>query len=62
MSFTSGGSRLSLCDVSSAFVRLLAAAMMIWSLVAVGIYILCGNHFTVSHMRVDDVTGVQMVW
>ena len=50
------------CDVNSAFVRLLAAAMMIWSLVSVGIHILYGNHFTASHIRVDDVVGVQMVW
>ena len=58
----SGGSRLSLYDVNNDFVRLLATAMMIWSLKAVGIHVLCGNHFDVSHMRVDDVAGVQVLW
>ena len=47
--------------ISSAFVRPLAAAVIIWSLVSVGVRRLCGNHFTSSHMRVDAVTGVQIL-
>jgi len=50
VSIPSGGSRMSLCDVNSAFVRSLAAAIIIWFLVDIGIRRLYGNHFTVSHM------------
>ena len=57
----SGGSRISVCDVNIAFIRLLAAAMMMWSLVAVGIHMLCRKKFTVSYMCVDTVAGVQML-
>ena len=49
-----------LCGVPSACVRLLTADIMIWSLVAASIWGLVGNHFTVSHVKVDDVTGVQI--
>ena len=51
-----------LCDVNSAFVRLLATSITIWFLVTVGIHRLCENYFTVSHMQVDDVAGIQMLW
>ena len=61
VSVPSGGSRISLCDVNSAFFRSLAATIMIWSIVAVIIRRLCGNHFTVLHMQVDAVTGFQML-
>ena len=62
MSVSSGGSSISLCNVNIIFVRSLAAAIMIWSLVAVGIGRLCGSHFTLSHMRVESIAGVQMLW
>ena len=51
------GSRMSWGDSNSAFGRSLAATMMIWSLVAVGIRRLCGNYFPILHMRVDVVSG-----
>ena len=49
-------------DVNVTFVRSIAAAIMIWYLVAVGIHRLCGNHVNVSHMLVDAVAGVQMLY
>ena len=61
MSVGMDGSSLSVCLISSAAVRSLAAAMMIFSQIAVGILKLCGNHFTVSQMRVDAVDRVQML-
>ena len=62
MSVPSSESRLLLYDVSSAFFRSLADAMMMCSLVTVGIRRLCGKHFTVLYIRVDTVTSVQMLW
>ena len=62
MDVPSGGIRLSLCDSNSAFIRLLADVMMIWYIVAVGIHRLCGNYFTVSHMHVNNIACVQMLW
>ena len=62
VSVPSGGIRMSLCDVSNAFVRSLAPAMMIQFLAAVGICRLRRNHVTVLYMRVDAVEGVQMFW
>ena len=61
MSVVMDSSSLSVCLVSSAAVRSLAAAMMICSRVAVVILKLCGNYFTVSQMRVNAVDGVQML-
>jgi len=45
-----------------AAVRSLAAVMMIWSRVAVGILRLWGNHLTVLQIRVEAVEGIQMLW
>ena len=56
-----GGRRVSVSVERRAAVRSLAAAMMIWSRVAFGIFKLCGNHLTVSQIRVEAVEGVQML-
>ena len=57
-----GGRRVSVWVERRAAVRSLAAAIMIWSRVAVGIFRLWGNHFTVSQILVEAVEGVQMLW
>ena len=61
LSVPSGGSTLTLCDINIEFARLLAAAILIWYSVDVGIHILCGNYFTVPHTQVDVVVGVQIL-
>ena len=40
----------------------LATDMVSWSLVAVDIHSLCGNHFILSYICVDDVDGVHKLW
>ena len=58
VSVASGGRRVEWCLEMSAAVRSLAAEITTSSLVADGIFNLCGNHLTVWAMRVRPVDGI----